>query len=575
MAGREEVTEDLRRMARERVVSAKHFLAVVDRDYFDDVDLDLVTVAVTERDLLLPALRARLEEPGTAIRLNAAYGLAKFGDRAGADVLLDGLRSEDPTLRHGALDRLGCFGMRDQLRSHSSAVNADVLLSALELFLTDTNLWRRALPLIGDLRTPRAVDRIAALLTDARPDVRAEAACILGSGGHDCGSLAVIDELLQASPQPKRYHLIEALEGLCQSTDADVRARAGSVVIDFVRSNLADRGRPAYDAAFAVDDIWRCMDGIVAGCPPEQRETLYGALQQVLREVVASKIAGWIRGIALKQLAQLEGRAGIARLVNALSDPDLRKDALEGLASLAAGSGDSGLLEVLDNEIQRGGATHISTLVKAFVAAGGNARRLAQGTLDRLEPKMAMTVRWLLNDIGPREAAAKLQPAYGDCLTSEGLLQDLDAKWRMQPDATQVVWSLLEGWNRFGCVFYKTVQSPVDHDETIYEIAAIAGGGFAVDEVVQTTQSDGDFRISLVNQGTGYSFPVQNYGRWCNIKALLDGLNGILVGIDTAERFIELETGNGDFGILTFARMDEFMAAARELDIRLGPTHTS
>ena len=81
------------------------------------------------------------------------------------------------------------------------------------------------------------------------------------------------------------------------------------------------------------------MDGIAAGCSAKQREALYDALRQVLREVVASKIEGWIRGMALKQLAELEGKAGIARLLGALSDPDLRKDALEGLTSLAAGSG--------------------------------------------------------------------------------------------------------------------------------------------------------------------------------------------------------------------------------------------
>ena len=81
-----------------------------------------------------------------------------------------------------------------------------------------------------------------------------------------------------------------------------------------------------------------------------------------------------------------------------------------------------------------------------------------------------MTVRWPLHDIGPTEVAAKLQPACGGVPASGEMLQALDVKWRTEPDATSVVWSLLGGWNRLACVFYKTVETPVDHDETVREL---------------------------------------------------------------------------------------------------------
>src|SRR5260370_31860379 len=99
--------------------------------------------------------------------------------------------------------------------------------------------------------------------------------------------------------------------------------------------------------------------------------------------------------MALKRLAQLEGRAGIARLIDAMSDADLRKDALEGLASLAAGSNDAAVLAALGTEIQQGSATHISALVKAFLALGGNAKNFAQDVVDRPEPQMATSGRRL------------------------------------------------------------------------------------------------------------------------------------------------------------------------------------
>ena len=337
-------------------------------------------------------------------------------------------------------------------------------------------------PLSAILETPKAFDRLVAFLGDARPDMRAEAACMLGDAGYDRGALAVIEDFLREPGSPYRYFLIRALEHLCKSTDAGLRGRAAAVAIRFIRSNLAQHGQSALEANSLANDFWHCMDGIAAACSPEQREVLPETLRQVLREVMASKLEWWVRGMALKRLAQLEGRAGIARLIDAMSDADLRKDAVEGLASLAAGSDDPTVLATLGNEIQREGATHISTLVKTFLAVGGDAKRFARNIVDRLEPEIAMTVRWLLNDIGPREAAAKLQPACGGVPASEEVLQDLDAKWRTEPDATALFsGACWVGGSRLAVPFYKTVQSPVDHDETVRKLAAISGEHFVVE----------------------------------------------------------------------------------------------
>jgi HEAT repeat protein len=575
MSASDEIAEEARRLASERTFTANRFLAVLEQGYYSDVDPTIVPTA--ERDLLLPALRAMVGQRNGTVRLNAAQALVEFGDDLGWEELIECLQSDDSALRSGALDRLSRLGIRDRVRSPNSPIDADALLIALEPSLVDSSRWarERAVTLIGYLGTPRAFDRLVALLGDARPDVRTHAACVLGDAGYDRGALAVIDEMLQAPEHPKRYLLIRALEHLCKSADADVTTRAASVAIGYIRSNLAKHGHSALEASIVANDIWHCLDGITAACSPQEREVLHEALRQVLREVLASKVEWWIRGVALKQLAQLEGQAGITRLIDAVSDPELRKDALEGLASLAAGSDDPAVLEALGREIGRGDATHISALVKAFLAVGGKAKNLAQGIVDRLDPEIAMTVRWLLNDIGPREAAAKLQPACGDVPASDEMLQNLDAKWRTGPDATHVVWSLLNGWKCFVVVFYKGHGPHIDHDEAVRKLAEISGERFAIDEVVQTTESSGDFRVLLVHQGVGYSFPVQNYGRWCNIDAVLKGLNGILDRIGLAERFIEFETENRDFGVLTFANAEIFMPVARELGIRLGRVHTS
>jgi HEAT repeat protein len=568
----DEIAEEARRLASERTLTARRFLSVLDRGLY--TDLDPAKVPAAERDFLLPALRTMVGQRTGVVRIDAARALVEFGDRVGSEVLIECLQSEDPKLLRDTLNCLTGLGLRDRVRLPNSPIDADALLIALEPSLEDASPWvrERALTFIGYLGTPLAFDRLAALLGDARPDVRAHAAWLLGDAGYDRGALAVIDELLRVLPRhSQRYSLIGALEHLCKSADVDIRTRAATVVVGFIRSNLADRKYSALEADLLANDVWQCMDGIAAACSPEDREALHEILRQLLREVLASKDEWWVRGRALRRLAQLEGQAGIARLIDAFSDPDLRKDALKGLASLAAGSDDPAVLEALDSEIRRCDATHISGVVKAFVAIGGNAKSLSRDILDRLEPGIAMTVRWLLNDIGPREAAAKLLPACGNVAAAdEEMLKDLDSKWRTEPDATLVVWHLLGGWNRIACVFYKTVGKPVDHDATVRELAAITGEVLIVDEVVQTTEPSGDFRVLLVHQGAGYSFPVQDHGRWCNVRAVIDGLNGIIDRLGLSEQFIELNSGTSDVALVTFARADLFMLLARELGILLG-----
>jgi HEAT repeat protein len=573
MGGGDETAEEVRRLVGERAFTARRLLAALDRGEYTNADL--ATVPAAERDLAMPALRAMARQRSGVVRLNAARALVEFGDRTGGDVLIECLQSEDSALRTGAIDRLSWLEFRSRMRSPNPPFDADALLVALEPSLADPDRCnrKRALSFVSYLETSKAFDRLVAFLDDGRPDMRAEAACMLGDAGYDRGALTVIEELLREPGNPYCYFLIRAIENLCKSTDADVSSRAAAIAIGFIRSNLVERSCSALEANSLANHVWHCMDGIAAACSPGQRDILHNALQQVLHEVLASKLEWWVRGMALERLAQMEGQSGVARLIAALSDPDLRKDALEGLASLAAGSDDPAVLAALANEIQREDTTHISTLVKTFLAVGGNAKGFAQDIVERLEPRMATTVHWLLNDIGPREVAAKLQPACGGAPASEEILQGLEVEWRAKPETDHVIWGLLHGWGRIAVPFYKTIQSPIDHDETVRELAAISGGHFSVDEVVQTTESSGNFRLLLVHQGLGYSFPVENHGRWCNVRAVIDGLNGIIEGLGRRERFIELSSGTSDVAVVTFACEDLFLAAAHELGIPLGRSH--
>lgn len=398
----DEILAGARRLAKRRApkFDAKRFLAVIECGAY--IRGDLESVAAVQRDLVLPVLRALVGVRSGAVRLNAARALLEFGDPLGCEALIECLQSNDSELRHGALDRLIWLGLDNWKRDQELPIAKDALLTALEPSLADPNLWarQRALRLISNLRSPRALDRLARLLNDHREDVRVEAAIALGRLSQDRGAVTVIEEMLALSAHPKRYHLILALGRLCERGDSPTRARATAIAVRFVRRHL----RTGCETA---NDVFNCLRAVAGAQAPEEPD--------LLREVMASGVEGWVRGEALQRLAQLEGPQGVARLLSAVSDGQLRKSALKGLVSLAAGAVDPAVLNTLTHEIAREGAENISALVQAFLACGGQAISLADEVLRSLEPATAMTVDWL-RKILDRE---RRQPNYsGPAATS-------------------------------------------------------------------------------------------------------------------------------------------------------------
>ena len=312
MSGSDEIAKEARRLADERAFNARRFLAVLDRGEYLDVDQQ--TVPSDQRDLVLPALRAMVSARSGVVRVNAASALLKFGDPLGCAVLVESLQAQDSEIRRRALDRLISSGVGHRIRYCGLAIDGDAILTALEPSLADADAWtrERALTVMGYLATRRASDRLVQLLEDSRADVRAEAAIALGRSGQDRGAVFVIDDMLARPDDPKHskhYYLILALEHLCKSGDPETRARAGAVAVKAVRRNLTSGNETA-------NHVWNCLRAIRAAQAPDEAE--------LLRDVISSSLDWWVRGEALKRLAQLDGRNAAGRLLSALSDPDLR-----------------------------------------------------------------------------------------------------------------------------------------------------------------------------------------------------------------------------------------------------------
>jgi HEAT repeat protein len=558
----DEIAAEARRLIREIEFNPQRFLRGLDEGWYTEAELS--ELPAEQRALLVPALQAMLPNRTGKIRLNVARALLELGDPLGWQTFRECLSGDDAALCLGALERLIKLPHDPQKRGYKAPIDADAVIEALErpLASADSRTRDEAVSVLKWLKTPRAFDRLAQLVGDERPDVRMEAAICLGDAGYDRGALTVIAEMLQVKGHAKRYFLVRALEHLCGSSDADTRARAAEVAVEDVDRALAAESDSELDTHHLANDIWHCMDGIAAAGSSHE--------QDLLRRVLGANAAAWIRGMALKRLAQLEGRDGISRLLNALSDADLWKDALEGLAALARGSQDPAVREFLAQRLARETPEDISSLVKAFLAFGGDA---TTGVLDeiaaRADADTAMMIHWARRNITPRAAAAMLTPACGGRALSEEAIEKIEAKWLEEFNASSAVHRLLDGWHRITAILRKGVVLPADHAEDVRCLAHISRDRFPIDEAVQKAEADGNFSVLLVHRDQGFSFPVENYGRWCNLDAVLDGLNGILERLGLAERFIELGEKDCDAIAVVFVHADIFLKVARELRIAL------
>jgi len=200
----------------------------------------------------------------------------------------------------------------------------------------------------------------------------------------------------------------------------------------------------------------------------------------------------------------------------------------------------------------------------------------SEASLQYHDYEAAITSHWLQSGIGPREAAAKLQPACGNVEMDEETIRKLEANWQQKHDALSIVYGILGGpWNRLAGFDCEDVQSPADHTHIVGYLAAITSKKIVAEDVKQSIEPNGDLKISLRQGGNAYAFAFEDQGSWCNLSGLLAGLNRLLEELSIPERFIELYAGDGP-GVVAFVLPNKFIPVARvlriQLELRFGPS---
>jgi hypothetical protein len=308
--------------------------------------------------------------------------------------------------------------------------------------------------------------------------------------------------------------------------------------------------------------VWHCLDAVAAAGLSDEKN--------LLLEVLSSNLEWWIRGMALKRLAVLEGDEGISRLCSELGNPRLKKDAAEGLAKLARGTKDAAVIEALSKAVDaKSDVGTTSTVVRAIVAISGGSHRVLSDLIERVDPNVAMTIHWLMNGLGPTSLAERLALLISDKppLALE-LVAQYESEWNEKQEAVSILWNILHKVERITGFDVKAADLPNAYTNKMREMANITDAVLVPEALSSSTEQIGEarLRISFVHKGQGFSFTVKDLGRYFDLESMFQGVNGVLASLGREERFFQLYTGD-QTTIIVFAKELPFLELARDFRI--------
>ncbi len=535
---------------------------------------EIEKVDLFDRDVLATARAAREQVASGLVAAMQGGGLAKHK----AALLL--LYIGDPRGNQGVMEIVGSDQSRNMLAHLSVAPhrgrNDDGTAFPLDLVALDQALLplvenprsserELALDLMKRFKTPAAERYVGALLEHRSPKLRLKAIQWYADQ-HDVRALEPLGELLAAG-KADSYRLIQALEDYAESAEPAVRARAAQIAATHARPLLGN------DDNSTANTVWNLLRVIGKAEPPWEAA--------FLAEVVASNVS-WARGCALERLATLEGSAGEARVLAALSDPALRENAATALAKL--GSPDPSASHAASHEpLRRALAAELASetprqqtvgeLVTAMIARGLVRDPILDRAATLLDDWERACVMWLREGIRPSAIAAELVAAGAIDSVPPDQLVTLEREWDEKPSPFNVVLTLLQD----RIVYFDTEAPlvPPDYVKLVIDLGTLTRGALAIECATQEPQAgrgcDAELEhiaVAIVDRERVIRFHAEYRGDWFDVSATLAALDGALELAGKPERFFVLETGD-QCCCITCAPGGAFESAANRLGIPL------
>jgi hypothetical protein len=552
------------------------------------------------------ALAAARADSAAALAAARAAVLDQFGELVWVDAAMREALAGD---REASLSRLAALGSDTDI-----PVGTRLLAARTRLELGDASGWRAYEELVRDGPADERQEAIeelgrnglgdgvgsdptggfqravAALLDDPSPAIRAvagdlvlavapEAAARLwsrGAGTPPEEAFAALTDLARHEPSPA---VVDALAGLAGSMPA--RDLSWAILVAG-HGDAATRERAA--AALAA----LLAERFAAGETPPQQELLFvlreaPAGSEPLAERLATSPDTVVRGEALVALARLHGEAERPRLLAALAEPEVADKAALGLATLASGSGDAELVELLEAAAATLRYSHQPRNYAAALrlvggpAALAAARRVAERHMEPAERDS------FLGELDGRSVEAMTRVAVESGLvTAEEAAAALAAHAAADMAGEPLQARFLDVLERAGVltpVALETDELPVRHDLLLRELAAGSRGAFDVEAALERyrpggdgggaataaagaadlddgeaegDEQDGHYEVQFIHRQRLYRFRCRDLGDWYDLAAVVAAANRALADDGVGERFVGVATG-ADAAALLFA----------------------
>lgn len=545
-----------------------------------------------ETEALHHALWQALDRCDGLAQLNAAAMLLRLQDRAGRDVFLAALGSQDAALQKSALEFLQ-FDLvpHDTHYEGRPQDRIKVPVSGAEIFpviaplLRDpqSDLGNLALHicLFNDIEAARPTTR--RLLAYASGTLRLKVAKWYLKHGHDDGALRVMEQLFEAAPSrpdsndPRWYDLRaswSSIHDCCRTATEPLRTQVTGMAMRIVRTVLDAPGagyRTHINTGFV--DIGEAAKAIACVMP----DGAQALLEQI---IAAAEIDDYGRGQAIIALARAGGARSRHLVRSHLANATIREYAAAAVGEIAKGSNDPADIEALASALStedRPGV--VSAILIALAGIGPDARTHVQTALARAAPWDRMKLSWQLAGWSNRQIADMLREAGAIEEISDVALAEAAGDNGL--DLVGLIWTARR-------LAYMNVKSDdVSHDALFGALLAIARPKVSVEGLSQTC-SDNYLREPVPNRpgivkvtdlgnintirfaydGQEHSFTARPIGRWLDVAAVVAGFDAFMAAIGREDRCFQLLSADSS-ALFVVAPEAKFRALAERLRIPL------
>lgn len=289
-----------------------------------------------------------------------------------------------------------------------------------------------------------------------------------------------------------------------------------------------------------ANHVWHMLDTLEAVAPAWEAE--------FLERVSASKLEGWVRGLAIARLTRLRGLACLAFLVALAEDSQVAHAVAAAIARLGTKAATPEVLarlrEMLDGT-QNGWAP--SAAARALIAVGQAADPVLAANLDRFDPWTRFAIRV--------KGAGVSASALVDRLIAAGIVDEEHRK-SIKPSMVAKMQKALDEADGFKAIdsflqrvravySFDTEWDPVpDYAELLGGLSKLGAKRLTIADVDVQLDGEASREVNCKIAGHPARFNPRFMGDWTDLAAVLGGLNAGLAAAGRADRFACLMTGD-------------------------------